>query len=92
MLDLNVIADMEDVVLGKSTLEETGLDKVISMLNRTRGLFLVPGFAFHEPPKSSSLASKLAAYELFSENILPNLLRFARFKTDAFRSAFGERN
>ena len=70
VLDLNVLADMEDVVFGKRTLEETGLDKAVCLLNGTRGLVLVPGFGFGEV-STSYLASRLAGFEAFLATYCP---------------------
>ncbi len=70
VLDLNVLADMEDVVFGRRTLEETGLDKVVFLLNSTQGLVLVPGFGLGEV-STPYLASRLAGFEAFLTTYCP---------------------
>jgi hypothetical protein len=70
LLDLNVLADMEDVVFGRRTLEETGLDKAVSLLNSTLGLVLTPGFGFGEV-STSYLAARIAGFEAFLKTYCP---------------------
>lgn len=70
MIDLNVALDMESVVNGERTLEETGLDNTILILNKITGINLVPGFSLAELPPAR-LSKVKSGIEKFIEKYCP---------------------